>query len=899
MNESGNSTQINESVPSGGSESTIFHHLIDLTYDWEYLQGDDGRFVYVSPSCERITGYGPDEFIADAGLLDAIIEPEDRQAFREYETAIRNGSDISTVDLRIRRQDGEMRWIGHLTRKVLIDGIGTAYRSSNRDITADVMERERNLDRERLFHTIIDLTYDWEYLQGDDGRFLYVSPSCERITGYGPDEFIADPGLLERIIEPEDLPRVQAYFRDVRENSVASKGADTIEFRVRNRNGAIHWIGHISFRACLPDGTFLGYRSSNRDMTADILEREKKMRSIADLQKKAELLNKTFMSENPLAMGVLDPAGTLVEINPAFERLFMRSAADLIATPIRDLPLEQSQGDDLLRALQRGEKSKGEYISRFKNGEKKIVLLDAIPILDQSGELEIALYVFRDVTENRNKIAEIERLQNTTRTILKEHPIPMILLSPSLDVTDWNNAFIDLSGYREDELGGLNFRNFKMLKKDGESIRTAVAELRRVSGEITLEFPAGRKDLEYFFIPLHLDDGSLTSIITVYRDITDQRRQEREIRQMMADAEQTAHVLNVSTGDLGASIRRLAAGDLTKHSAIGESDPLIRLKEDYNSSLDAIRTLMVNVEKAITGLEEHVSTSAGNIQEVSAVLSTVAENSSSSADDAARQMAAIEGVHREISTMLSSIQQIAATTQNVREIAEETTQLGDRAAALGKQTTDQMKSVEVASKQNMDDFNRLNDEMKDIGAITRLINDITAQTKLLALNAAIEAARAGEHGRGFAVVASEVKNLAEQAKTATTRIDELIERIQSNSQKTAEKMKTAYSEVHDGIERVQDIIELLGTIIERAGDTAEGVVTIARETDEQARITDSVARSMDTATAMTRKTQEHVRQNAELVKDVSSSAEAVAAGAQEMAELTGALREKIGKFTVA
>jgi len=249
--------------------------------------------------------------------------------------------------------------------------------------------------------------------------------------------------------------------------------------------------------------------------------------------------------------------------------------------------------------------------------------------------------------------------------------------------------------------------------------------------------------------------------------------------------------------------------------------------------------------------------------------------------------------------MLSSIQQIAATTQSVREIAEETTRLGDRAASLGNQTTLQMTSVEQASKQNMEDFNLLNTALNYIGAITRLINDITAQTKLLALNAAIEAARAGEHGRGFAVVANEVKSLAEEAKKATTRIDDLIERIQSNSQKTAEKMKTAYSEVHDGIERVQDIIELLGTIIEKAGDTAEGVVTIARETDEQARITDSVARSMDTATAMTRKTQEHVRQNAELVKDVSSSAEAVAAGAQEMAELTGALREKIGKFTVA
>ena len=55
---------------------------------------------------------------------------------------------------------------------------------------------------ESLYHALIDLTYDWEYLQGEDGTFLYSSPSGERITGYRPDEFRADPALLENILLP-------------------------------------------------------------------------------------------------------------------------------------------------------------------------------------------------------------------------------------------------------------------------------------------------------------------------------------------------------------------------------------------------------------------------------------------------------------------------------------------------------------------------------------------------------------------------------------------------------------------------------------------------------------------------------------------------------------------------
>jgi methyl-accepting chemotaxis protein len=345
-------------------------------------------------------------------------------------------------------------------------------------------------------------------------------------------------------------------------------------------------------------------------------------------------------------------------------------------------------------------------------------------------------------------------------------------------------------------------------------------------------------------------------------------------------------------------MQSLAGGDLTVRVKRIDDDPLVQVKQDYNASLNAIEELVGDVERTIGSLEGHVTLTTGNIEEISTALSTVAENSVNSAGEAVRQLGAIEEVHREISSMLDSIRQIAETARYVREISAETTTLGDTAATIGKETTRKMRAVEGTSRESVNDITRLNEEMKNIGAVTRLLNDVTAQTRLLALNAAIEAARAGEHGRGFAVVADEVKNLADQAKEATRDIDSLIERVQKESQRTSEKMRHAYAEVTGGIEMVQEIIGMLDAIIGKAGESAEGIANIARGTEEQARISNSVMATMDEATAMTRKARELVTKNAGLVRDVSGSAEAVAEGAREMNALTLSLKEKMGRFTV-
>ena len=91
-----------------------------------------------------------------------------------------------------------------------------------------------------------------------------------------------------------------------------------------------------------------------------------------------------------------------------------------------------------------------------------------------------------------------------------------------------------------------------------------------------------------------------------------------------------------------------------------------------------------------------------------------------------------------------------------------------------------------------------------MSSIVQLIGDITGQINLLALNATIELARAGEAGRGFAVVASEVKNLANQAKQATDKIEQEIANLNGISGDVVEALALD-QEGDPGGQRVRDV----------------------------------------------------------------------------------------------
>lgn len=133
-----------------------FRTIANFTYDWEYWADPAGNFIYVSPSCERLTGYSAKEFLEDADLLTNLIHPADRTQFVDHLATIQWTTRTTPFDFRIITQDGRTRWISHACQAVYTpEGRHLGHRASNRDVTdrrqAEVALRESEIRYRKLF----------------------------------------------------------------------------------------------------------------------------------------------------------------------------------------------------------------------------------------------------------------------------------------------------------------------------------------------------------------------------------------------------------------------------------------------------------------------------------------------------------------------------------------------------------------------------------------------------------------------------------------------------------------------------------------------------------------------------------------------------------------------------
>ncbi|WP_333608346.1 methyl-accepting chemotaxis protein [Arsukibacterium sp.] len=249
----------------------------------------------------------------------------------------------------------------------------------------------------------------------------------------------------------------------------------------------------------------------------------------------------------------------------------------------------------------------------------------------------------------------------------------------------------------------------------------------------------------------------------------------------------------------------IAKGDLTRQLAIKQQDEFGALSAKVNSLINALSTLITDIQHNASELSSTASKSSAEVDEISHSLQQQ-QHQISLVNEVTRQLNHnTKAIAEQANAAGDSMQQAMSQSEQVKQLAATNNQ---RISTLAGKLT--------ATSELM---HRVNDESTNIGSILTTISSIAEQTNLLALNAAIEAARAGEQGRGFAVVADEVRSLAGRTQQATNEIRQMIEHLQLQSKQAVAAVSAGNSEAEGCVATTEQLVAALQQISQAIAQT--------------------------------------------------------------------------------
>ncbi|MCE7554015.1 methyl-accepting chemotaxis protein [Aliivibrio fischeri] len=285
---------------------------------------------------------------------------------------------------------------------------------------------------------------------------------------------------------------------------------------------------------------------------------------------------------------------------------------------------------------------------------------------------------------------------------------------------------------------------------------------------------------------------------------------------LIGQAVQLSHVIETVSRDK----------DLTIRAKVLSEDELGVSTKYLNEMLAEFHSVLQKMDIGSTQL-------ATSAEESNVVMEVTANNSQ-------HELAQVEEISTAISELSSTSKEVTTNATH----AEEEAQSAINNVDIGKQHLENSMSLTRSINDSVQQTASMIEELRantvNIGEVTNVISSISDQTNLLALNAAIEAARAGEQGRGFAVVADEVRNLAAKTQQSTQHIQEIISKLQSQSEKAnnnmienvtliqqsvvlAEDVKLSFNDIENSVQAISDINTLVATASQEQYSVTEDI----------------------------------------------------------------------------
>ncbi len=309
---------------------------------------------------------------------------------------------------------------------------------------------------------------------------LYISPQIERLLGFAPDEWIADPDLWEKQLHPDDRERVLVEDRASREGNRAF----VAEYRIRARDGRVVWLHDETHHISEP-----GLAPFSQGIEIDITSRKQAEEALREAESRYRIL----VEQLPMVVyvNVAGEAGNTIYVSPQIEKLLGYSAQEWTADPkFWQRTLHADDRDAVIRESERvnaaGEPFDMEYRMIARDGKVVWLRDQAIRVQDEHGQPIQWQGLMTDVTETKKREREweaIAQLSNALRETQTVKEIVPRLLDETLSLMDTDQGSIWLRHPVTNKLYMAEQRRWKnqpsAADPPGEEVVAMVVELGR------------------------------------------------------------------------------------------------------------------------------------------------------------------------------------------------------------------------------------------------------------------------------------------------------------------------------------------------------------------------------------------------------------------------------------
>ncbi len=442
-------------------------------------------------------------------------------------------------------------------------------------IAAIAIERKQVEEQLRLLSSVTQQVSDSTIVFSPDNKITYMNKAAQDLLGYSLEEVLGE-NLDFFNVKPIGKSLAQEILQ------TASSGKRWVGVMGKRRKDSSTFIGECNISALYDQQ---GQITSYIDVMHDVTE---SLRIEEALRESEDKFSKAFHSSPDIISIVNLEDNKFAEVNDSFIRYTGYTHEEVIGHTANELGIwaKTKERDKVLRMLkERGRVSNEEIHTRMKSGEIRLGLFSAETI--HIGGKFCSITVITDITERKQMEEALRESEERYRDLFDNASDLIQSVTPDGHFIYVNKAWWNLLGYSEKEVKNLTVWDIihpdyithckEIFQKimSGERVEAIEAAFITKHGrEIQVEGTANAKH----------DGDKVVATQGMFRDVTQRKRAEAELKQALSSLEQSSAQLTATNKELEA-FSYSVSHDLRSplRSIDGFSQALL---EDYTDKLD-------------------------------------------------------------------------------------------------------------------------------------------------------------------------------------------------------------------------------------------------------------------------------------------------------------------------